>query len=159
MRPYPGLSPAATPDLNKMMPDLNKMIQGQTGQQNDVVLNPAPRDVLKIVEAIDSKLCKIGVTCQDAVEYDEDGRMRTLGRLDLRRCCVYDSDSAMYNSLVYRRRPGGRKLDGIVLAVCTDLNQLNWAEDALSKGALGSVNAKLQVPRCAIAVLAAAGTA
>ena len=78
-RPYPGLS-AATPDLNKMMPALNKMIQGQTGQENDVVLNPAPRDVLRIVEAIGSSgLCKIGVTCQDAVEYDEDGRMQTLG--------------------------------------------------------------------------------
>ena len=137
-RPYPGLSPA-TPDLNKMMPALNKMIQGQTGQENDVVLDPAPRDVLKIVAAIGSSgLCKIGVTCQDAVEYDEDGRMQTLGRLDLSRPSVYDCDT-MYNSLVYRRRPGGRKLDGIVLAVCTDLNQLNWAEDALSKGALGSV--------------------
>ena len=134
-RPYPGLSPA-TPDLNKMMPALNKMIQGQTGQENDVVLNPAPRDVLRIVEAIGSSgLCKIGVTCQDAVEYDEDGRMRTLGSLELYRCRVYDSESAMYNSLVYRRRPGGRKLDGIVLAVCTDLNQLNWAEDALATGA------------------------
>ena len=124
-----------------MMPALNKMIQGQTGQQNDVVLNPAPRDVLKIVEAIGSSgLCKIGVTCQDAVEYDEDGRMQTLGRLDLSRPSVYDSDT-MYNSLVYRRRPGGRKLDGIVLAVCTTLDELNWAEDALSKGAHGSVNA------------------
>jgi hypothetical protein len=92
-RPYPGLSPA-TPDLNKMMPALNKMIQGQTGQQNDVVLNPAPRDVLKIVEAIDSALCKIGVTCQDAVEYDEDGRMQTLGSLDLSRPRVYDCNSS-----------------------------------------------------------------
>jgi hypothetical protein len=36
--------------------------------------------------------------------------------------------------------PHGRKTDGIVLAVFTDLDQLNWAEDALSKGAPGSVN-------------------
>ena len=117
-RPYPGLSPAATPDLDKMMPALNKMIQGQTGQENDVVLDPAPRDVLRIVEAIGSSgLCKIGVTCQDAVEYDEDGRMQTLGSLELSRCRVYDCNS-MYNSMVYRRRPGGRKVDAIVLAVC-----------------------------------------
>ena len=65
-----------------MMPDLNKMIQRHTGQANDVILNPSPRDALNIVEAIGSGLCKIGLTCQDAVEYDENGRMHTLGSLD-----------------------------------------------------------------------------
>ena len=134
---YPG-PPAPTPKLSQCFPAINKAIQGQTGQTQPVILNPVPQQIEEIVQALGPAtcLCKIGVTVQNCV--DTDGK--PLENLKLTRCSVFDCEEAMYNSMVFERRPLGLKTDGMVLALTTNQKMLNWLEDSLSKGAPGSVN-------------------
>eukprot|EP01048_Picozoa_sp_COSAG05_P000086 COSAG05_NODE_2_length_63105_cov_159.292956_29_plen_204_part_00 len=135
--PYPG-TPAPAPELLRCFPELKKRILTQTGQTQQVYLDPSPQQIEEIVQALGPAtcLCKIGVTVQDCV--DTEGK--PLDKLNLQRCTVWGNKDCMYNSMVYQRRPCGQKTDASILALTSNLEILNYVEDALVKGAKGSVN-------------------